>query len=73
MCFHMGELTHLADELQYHESVSRVDERGEVVAFDVDRGEYDSLSSKVVSTLGRYDAELYTFPEEEYKYRLVAP
>jgi len=67
----MVETPHLAEELRNHESVERVEIGGDVVSFDVDRGEYDSLSSEVISTIGRYDCEMYIFPDEDYKYRLV--
>jgi len=71
MCIDMVETTHLADELRQHDSVVRVEESSDVVSFDVQRGEYNSLASEVISTIGRYDCEMYIYPEEEYKYRLV--
>lgn len=69
----MGELSYLASELQNLDSTESVEEKGEVVGFNVDRGAYNSLSSEVLTVLGRYDAELYVFPEEEYNFRAVAP
>ena len=55
----MGELAHLAAELREANSVTRAEEGvTETVKIEIRRGEYDTLSSEVLSILGRYDVTL---------------
>lgn len=69
----MGELTHLKDELESHDSIGKIKTNDNVttVSFDSLNGVYGSLSSEVVSILGRYDVELYPDALDSYDYTAV--
>jgi adenylosuccinate synthase len=56
----MGELKHLAAELRANDTIEQVVEGTTgALLIDIDHGEYDSMTSEVVTILGRYDAEIY--------------
>jgi hypothetical protein len=68
----MGELAHLAQELRAANSVTRAEEgTTETVKIEIRNGEYDALSSEVVSILGRYDVSV-TKVEGGWNYYAVA-
>jgi hypothetical protein len=65
------ELDRMAAELAQCENVIDVDVSGEVVGLNVECGEYDCLTSEMLTILGRWDCELYAFPNEQYNDRFV--
>jgi hypothetical protein len=69
----MKELSYLRSELAKQRTVrtAEIAEGTGILKFTVDRGQYDSLSSEVISILGRYDCHLY--PKGDGEYWTVAP
>jgi len=68
----MGELTHLAEEMTHHPHVDCEAGRAEnLVKFRVTRGQYDNISSEVMSIIGRYDVSMSHVDDGEWNYYLI--
>lgn len=73
----MGELSHMARQLKALDTIDEVKEGttgGDIVYFNVDAGEYATLTSEMITLMAAWDADVY--PENDsdlWDYIAVSP